>query len=241
MESEKEQLSDELMKRTQDAYIRSFNRLTDEINALYAEIMSRPDGAIGRTELYNLRHFATLREQIANEITGLAINDNENLKALLEKITGKTFEENLTEFGLPFDIFAEQQAAGIVAQNWSGVKFSERIWGNANDFNARVMETIEEMILGGKSPDELKKALMRDYSVSFHEADRLIRTEASHAYNAAAVESYKDAGLQHVEFLAEADCCDKCAPFRSRRFPIEAPPMIPVHPNCRCTYLPVIE
>ena len=241
MEGAKEALSDELMKRTRKSYIRAFRRLNGQINALYAEMLSRPDGELTRTELYQLRHYKELRQKIADEIEGLAINDNRNIEALLDKVTRSVYEENLSEFGLEFSIFSEQQAKSIASQNWSGISFSDRIWGNANKFNERVMSDVEELVIAGKNPDQLKKKLMEDFSVGYREADRLIRTEASHAYNEAAIESYKEAGLAQVDFLAEADCCDICAEYSGKRFLIGDVPIIPVHPNCRCTYLPVIE
>jgi len=241
MEGEKEALAEELAKRTRKSYIRSFHRLTDEINALYAEIMSRPEPELTRTELYNLRHYSALRELIAKEIEGLAIKDSAGVTALLESVASTAYKENYKEFGLEFNMFAEHQAKAIAAQNWSGVTYSDRIWGNANDLNSRIMNDIESMIIGGKNPDQLKKQLMKDYNVGFNEADRLIRTEASYAYNEAAINSYKDAGCMEVDFLAEADCCDVCHEYRGKRFKIAGAPVIPVHPNCRCTYLPVIE
>ena len=88
---------------------------------------------------------------------------------------------------------------------------------------------------------QLKKKLMEDFNSKFYEADRLIRTEASHAYNSAALESYKQAGCTKVEYLAEDDCCEECEPYSGQVYLIEDAPTIPVHPNCRCTYLPILE
>ena len=159
---------------------------------------------------------------------------------MLYQIAVDTYKSNLEEFGIDFSMFSEQQAKAIASQNWTGVKFSDRIWGHANEFNARVMTDLEEMIVQGKSPDRIKKKLMEDYSIKFHEADRLIRTEASHAYNTAALQSYMDAGCEQVDFLAEKDCCELCEPYSGKRYPAAYAPTIPVHPNCRCTYLPVV-
>lgn len=242
LEAEKEALSDVLMERTRKSYVRSFNRLTGEINALYAEILDRGGiEEITRTELYRLRHYQALREKISAELKELAINDSKNLAALLNDVADKTYKENLEEFGIEYNIVQQQQAKAIATQNWTGVKFSDRIWGNSESLNSRIMSDIETLIISGKNPDELKKALMQDYSVGFREADRLIRTEASHAYNSAAIESYKEAGLAYIEYLAEADCCELCEPYSGERFLIADAPTIPVHPNCRCTYLPVVE
>lgn len=241
MEEDKEKMAEALSERTRKSYIRSFRRLNADIDALYAEILSRGIEDMTRTDLYNLQKYVALRDKIAKEIQGLAIEDNEKLTKLLDDIAVETYKSNLKEMGIDFSMLSEQQAKAIASQNWTGVRFSSRIWGNADHFNSRVMSDIEEMVIGGKSPDKLKKKLMEDFSIKFHEADRLIRTEASHAYNSAALQSYVDAGLEEIDFLAESDCCDLCKPYRKKRFPINDVPVIPVHPNCRCTYLPVVE
>ena len=240
MEEEKEQLAQKLSKRTQNAYIRSFMRLENDIDSLLAEVQAKGPDGVTRTELYNLQKYVKLRNKIAKEVGGLATKDSKALDRLLYQIAVDTYKSNLEEFGIDFSMFSEQQAKAIASQNWTGVKFSDRIWGHANEFNARVMTDLEEMIVQGKSPDRIKKKLMEDYSSKFHEADRLIRTEASHAYNTAALQSYMEAGCEQVDFLAEKDCCELCEPYSGKRYPAAYAPTIPVHPNCRCTYLPVV-
>ena len=238
MEEEKEAAAEALAERTRQSYIRSFKRLNRDIDALYVEILDKGIENMMATDLYNLQRYVALREKIAKETEGLAVQDNERLSKLLGDIAVGTYESNCKEMGIDFTILSEQQAKAIASENWTGVRFSDRIWGNANDFNARVMTDIEELILGGKGPDKLKKKLIEDYSIKFHEADRLIRTEASHAYNSAALQSYVDAGLQEVDFLAESDCCELCEPYRKKRFPIDDVAVIQEHTDCRSTSQP---
>lgn len=240
MEESKEQMARALSERTRKTYIRSFRRIEKELDKLYIEILDKGADSLSRTDLYNLKRYAALRKKIAEEVEGLASNDDKALGRLLDLITTGTYRSNLKEFGMDFNLFSEGQAAAIASQNWSGVQFSARIWGSAQDFSSRVMNDVEKLVLEGRSPDKLKKKLMEDFSSKFHEADRLIRTEASHAYNSAALQSYKDAGCQYVDYLAEEDCCDLCEPYSGERYPIGDAPVIPVHPNCRCTYLPVV-
>lgn len=240
MEEHKEAQAEELSRRTQQMYRRAYNRLEKDINALYAEILDKGIENIGATQLYNLNSYVELREQLGSLIKELSISLDIQLGDLLLKISVETMKVNGVEFKSGFNMFNEFQAQEIAKQNWSGIKFSDRIWGNANDFNKRVMTDIEKLILEGKTPDQLKKQLIKDFSVSFNEADRLIRTESSRVYNQAALQSYKDVGCTEVDFLAERSCCDLCKPYSKKRFPIEDAPFIPVHPNCRCTYLPVV-
>lgn len=82
---------------------------------------------------------------------------------------------------------------------------------------------------------------MKDFNVSYNQATTLVRTESSAMFNKANEDSYKKAGVSKVKFLAEKDACHLCKVHDGKTFDIKAKPSIPVHPNCKCTYLPVIE
>lgn len=222
-------------------YRRSYRRLEAEINAIYAEILDKGIEGMTRSDLYKLNHYSQLRDAVAKEVRGLATAQDEALTSLLEHIAIGTYESNCEELGIEFSIMAELQAKSIVTENWSGITYSSRIWKNAENFNLRVMDDVESLIVGGKMPADVKKKLMEDFTVSWHEADRLVRTESSRAYNKAARDSYTAAGIQQCEYLAEEDCCDICALFKGRKFATADFPELPQHPNCRCTMAPIVE
>ena len=234
-------LSSATSEKMAKLYRRSFRKLNAEINALYAEILDKGLEEITRTELYSLNHYIALREAVAREAEGLAVEQNEALSELLEHITIDTYESNMEALGLDFSIISEYSAKAIATENWSGISFSSRIWKNAEGFNIRVMEDVESLVIGGKMPADVKKQLMEDYNVGWREADRLIRTESSRAYNKSAKDSYISAGIQEGEYLAESDCCDICREFKGRRLPLGEFPELPMHPNCRCTIAPIVE
>ena len=60
----------------------------------------------------------------------------------------------------------------------------------------RVKQDITDMLISGKSPGAIKKALQGDLNMNYYAADRLVRTEANHYYNDAAMKSYKAAGVK---------------------------------------------
>ena len=236
-----DKLSEETSKKMAESYRRSYRRLTKEIDALYAEMLDKGLENISRTDLYNLNHYIRLREAVAKEVEGLAKAEQLSLDSLLDMISVGTYKSNLEELGIGFDLVQELNAKAIVTENWSGITYSNRIWKNADGFNARVMDDIESLVIDGKMPADVKKKLMEDYGVSWNEADRLIRTESSHAYNKAAKDSYTAAGIERCEYLAESDCCEICAEFKGRKMPIRDFPELPMHPNCRCTIAPIVE
>ena len=236
-----DRLSTETSEKMAKLYRQSYRRLTNEINALYAEILDNGLEEMTRSQLYTLNHYTRLRDAVSKEVEGLAKAEQQSLGSLLDVIAVDTYRSNCEELGIDFGLVAELEAKSIVTENWSGITFSNRIWKNADNFNVRVMDDIESLIVSGKNPSDVKRKLMEDYGVSWDEADRLIRTESSRAYNKAARDSYTAAGIDKCEYLAESDCCDICAHYKGRKMPITDFPELPMHPNCRCTIAPIVE
>ena len=236
-----DRLSKETSEKMAKLYRRSFNRLANEINALYAEMLDKGREDMSRSDLYKLDHYIRLQEAVAKEVKDLSEAEIQALDSLLDIIATDTYRSNCEALGIGFDFVSALNAKAIATENWSGITYSNRIWKNADGFNARVMEDVESLIVGGKMPADVKKQLMEDYNVRWHEADRLIRTESSHAYNKAAKDSYIAAGIDKCEYLAESDCCDICREFKGRKMPTINFPELPMHPNCRCTIVPIVE
>lgn len=78
-------------------------------------------------------------------------------------------------------------------------------------------------------------------------ARMLARTEVVSAASEASLNAYKEAGLEGVTVQAEwstagdDQVCEECADMEGKTFSMdEATGMIPLHPNCRCAWLPVV-
>ncbi len=76
----------------------------------------------------------------------------------------------------------------------------------------------------------------------------MARTETIRAHAEGTLNSYEEAGLEGVTVLSEFSSsrddavCDECADLEGQTFTLaEAHGIIPVHPNCRCAWLPVVE
>jgi len=46
-------------------------------------------------------------------------------------------------------------------------------------------------------------------------------------------------GAKQIEIYIEPDACEECQELKGV-YDFNAVPLVPVHPNCRCCYLPVI-
>lgn len=140
----------------------------------------------------------------------------------------------------------DEKAAEKVAQEiWcsDGKSWSDRVWDNVNDLQQTLNNELIDCVITGKKSTELKKSLMERFSVSYHRAETLTRTEIAHIETQAAQDRYKSYGIQQVEILADTDSrtCDICARLDHKKLSINDDMPIPVHPNCRCCIIPVVD
>ena len=140
----------------------------------------------------------------------------------------------------------DEKAAEKAAQEiWcsDGKSWSDRVWDNVNDLQQTLNDNLIDCIIAGKKSTELKKSLMERFSVSYHRAETLTRTEIAHIETQAAQDRYKSYGIQQVEILADTDSrtCDICARLDHKKLSINDDMPIPVHPNCRCCIIPVVD
>jgi len=94
------------------------------------------------------------------------------------------------------------------------------------------------------TPTQIDKAVMR-YTNKTHRRrmQTIARTETARAQNIGYVQGLEEVGIEEVEFSVAADCCvSQCLPLDGKKYKAnEAAGIIPVHPNCRCAMLPVIN
>ena len=69
---------------------------------------------------------------------------------------------------------------------------------------------------------------------------RIARTEIARFQSAGTLTRYKEAGVTQVKWLTADDPCPICAPYSNQIFDMKDLPEIPVHPQCRCAYAPVV-
>lgn len=75
-----------------------------------------------------------------------------------------------------------------------------------------------------------------------YRADMIARTETSRAVNEGALQAYEEQGRRRVRFEAAFDACDTCISYDQEEYMIGDRPIdVPLHPNCRCTWVAVIE
>ncbi|MFJ8099389.1 minor capsid protein [Lysinibacillus sp. NPDC096212] len=135
----------------------------------------------------------------------------------------------------------------ILSYNWSGKEFSQRIWGQQESTRQTIRKELERSFASGRSIQKTTKAIMDVTDVSRSRVEALVRTEANFFHNAAAQESYGDAGIDRYEILATLDnrtskiCREQDGKiYKEKDYkPGETAP--PFHVRCRSTTIPYFD
>lgn len=92
-------------------------------------------------------------------------------------------------------------------------------------------------------PTDIDRKVQR-YADKTHRrrATTIARTETAKAQNIGYCQGLAENGVEQVEFLPEPNACDDCLALDGKKYSVaEGENIIPVHPNCRCAMLPVID
>lgn len=238
-------------KRQQKLYKDAYKEIVQELERLALQI--REDGKYGtlsRTELWQYKKFIDLQETIGRLFEGMSGTQISMTTEMLRQVFEETMGFTLEDLGKPpeaanvgYSLLNETQVNQVLNTAWSGKHYSQRIYGTNSKIAERVKKDITDMVIQGKNTEQIKKRLMLDFDVSYSYADRLIRTEASHIYNEAAKKAYEEAKVTEVEIVGTKDeeLCPTCGKNLGKKFKMGTQPRLPIHPNCRCCYAPVVN
>lgn len=139
---------------------------------------------------------------------------------------------------------SKQSPAEDHAQTW----LKTRIGWAAEETTEETARLLSSALSAGLEAGEGVEPLQRRIRGVFDQCKRsralkIARTETIMASNEGALYGYEQSLVEKSEFYAAVDerTCEDCMGIHGQQFPIgEAHGMIPVHPNCRCVWLPVV-
>lgn len=202
---------------------------------------------------FRIARLEALQRNIDSYVNELCQNEIDVTKAHYVELSEKAYnyatydiQKNIGVM-FPFDRIGRERISEILAYNWSGKLFSERIWGRGNEVNQKLKTEILTGFLTGRSYEATAKEIEKQMSAGAMEARRLVRTESTYVANISEIESYKECGVEKFRFVAVLDMktSELCAEKDGMEFDVEnartGTNVPPLHPWCRSTTVAVID
>lgn len=174
-------------------------------------------------------------ETISAQAAGLAENEAKHAASLVRAMTGTAVAqvgrraiENIVKYG-----------------RFNGLTLAEMFNSMSVKDADKIYTTVAKSILSGSTPQSLKKAVQHVFDVSNYTAKTVGLTCANGISNDARLATFaqNDDVVKGVEILNSLDgrTCPTCSQIGGLRFAVDAKniPVLPVHPRCRCCYIPV--
>ncbi len=117
----------------------------------------------------------------------------------------------------------------------------------AKSINKTTMEALRnELALGfeaGESITQLSKRIEGYFTENAKaRAEMVSRTEVIASSNEGALHRFELEGIGKSEFMAAPDACEVCLPLDGKIYPTQdSHGIIPLHPFCRCVWLPYLD
>ena len=117
----------------------------------------------------------------------------------------------------------------------------------AKSINMTTIDAIRKALVEGFSQGESIQQLTKRVEGYFEgnsrvRAEMVARTETISASNEGALHRYELEGIDKSEFYIAPDACEECVPYDGKIYLTkDSHGIIPIHPFCRCVWLPVIE
>lgn len=237
-------------------YLEVSNLTLDDIKKLYpeCEVIQRGNKKYLFRDGRTLTRKKALQTRISNTIASLKEYEKKKLQGVLEN----TYEEEyyhaifdyMQENKIAFD-FTNLDAGAIrraVFDKWcQGENFSDRVWKNKALLTKSLDKSVTQGIIKGEDFNKMTQDVAHEMQVGYHVAQRLVRTEVNHIYNAASNDSYSEGGIEEYQILAVLDkrTSKICREQDGKRYKVKdmvpgvnAPPF---HPNCRTTTIPMVS
>ncbi|MEG1495267.1 MAG: minor capsid protein [Bacilli bacterium] len=196
------------------------------------------------SDMHKFGRLTELQENMENVIKELGESVEKFGKDNMSEGFDGTYKNVMAQLGkTEFAKVPKKVMEEMMDRAWLGSNFSERLWKNTQVLAVNLNDILTNGITQGKTITEMAIQLNNMMNSGFNVSHRLIRTETMHYLNESAFKGYEDAGCEEVEVWAAKDerVCEVCGAMHGKVYKIKKRPVLPLHANCRCTYLPIIK
>lgn len=120
-------------------------------------------------------------------------------------------------------------------------RFDDEFKGMSAKLSKDVRRVISDGVVNEITQGEMISQIKKISGAGKIQAQTIVRTETMKAVNDGVLDRYEEDEVGIVEALTVDDerRCDVCGPLDGVKFPINDHPAFPIHPRCRCTWIPV--
>lgn len=167
--------------------------------------------------------------------------------------------EQYTGFQFEFSKPAVSVIRKVLEQPVHGADISEHLWRQDIDTGFKIRQTLNNMFVTGRPPQDFAEELQKVIGAVRMDADgnvtgtgkkfeayRLLYNESAHVVNQANLQAYEDDGLEEYEVVGTLDrsTCSICQAQDGKHYPLSKAIEGVNHPSfhvfCRCTTVPYI-
>lgn len=132
----------------------------------------------------------------------------------------------------------------LIEKQLAESQFSARIWQNQLELRSELQKILYRSIANGEHSTKLSRSLRKSMDSSVSNAKRLVRTEVAKLQTEVQRYYYEKNKVEYFEWLTEDDACKSCKALDGKK--VEVSDLVigenapPIHPNCRCSTIPVV-
>lgn len=121
-------------------------------------------------------------------------------------------------------------------------KNNDLLLGASAEIKSRLKTQLRLGIEKGETIEQIRERIDIVEETYAGRLETIARTEVQNAVNTGRLHGYQEANVEEVEYLAADNACEECASKDGEIMSVEeAMGMIPIHPNCRCTWAAIIR
>ncbi|WP_323074687.1 hypothetical protein [Limosilactobacillus reuteri] len=190
-----------------------------------------------------------LKSQIGLEMVRSGIDVD---KALHDKLSQDYIDEVKRQAGIlgvtvKPSMWTDKNVAKIIMGQTESANFSQRLWANQAALKAQLDVVVSNGIIQGQNPREMATKLKANVAKTIanyrYVTERLARTESARVQHRAQIDSLIANDYRFCKWHAEPGRCKVCGEIASNDpdgngrgiYEVDDVPIVPVHPNCRCS------